>query len=170
MMLATAGLTYQDVTGVLTPNVSRSAEDFSAGKTDVLFFALGSAAVKQAAATVGGLRVIPIEETPEALERMQAVLPGSYIAEVKPSPAFDGIDKPTKVVAFDMVLSTNTDVPENVVYEVAKALHENKAALAATFPPFNLFVPDKMAKPVRDVELHPGALKYYREIGLVPKS
>jgi hypothetical protein len=168
--LATAGLTYRDVTEVLTPNVSRSADDFSAGKTDVLFFALGSAAVKQAAATVGGLRVIPIEDTPEAVKRMQAVLPGSYIVEVKPSPAFDGISQPTKVVAFDMVLSTNADVLENVVYEVTKALHDNKPALAATFPPFNLFRPDNMAKPVQDVELHPGALKYYREIGLLPKS
>lgn len=168
--LATAGLSYQDVSGVLTPNVSRSAEDFSAGKTDVLFFALGSAAVKQASATVGGLRVLPIDDTPEAVKRMQTVLPGSYIMEVNPSPAFEGISKPTKVVAFDMVLSTNMAVPEDVVYEVTKALHQNKAALAATFPPFNLFVPDKMAKPVQDVEFHPGALKYYREIGLAPKS
>ena len=168
--LATAGLAYKDVVGVLTPNVSRSAEDFTAGKTDVLFFALGSAAVKQASATVGGLRVLPIEETPEALARMQSMLPGSYIMVVEPSPAFDGISRPTKVLAFDMVLSTHVNVPENVVYEVTKAIHQNKAALEATFPPFNLFVPDQMAKPVQDVAFHPGALKYYREIGLMPKS
>jgi TRAP transporter TAXI family solute receptor len=168
--LASAGLSYDDVVGVLTPNVSRSAEDFSAGKTDVLFFALGSAAVKQAAATVGGLRVLPIDDIPEALARMQTLLPGSYSLEVKPSPAFEGISKPTKVVAFDMVLSTHDQVPEQVVYEVTKAIHQNKEALAATFAPFKLFAPDKMAKPVQAVEFHPGALKYYREIGLVPKS
>jgi uncharacterized protein len=168
--LATAGLSYDDVVGVLTPNVSRSAEDFAAGKTDVLFFALGSAAVKQAAATVGGLRVLPIDDTPEALARMQKLLPGSYSLEVKPSPAFEGISKPTNVVAFDMVLSTHDQVPENVVYEVTKAIHQSKDALAATFAPFKLFAPDKMAKPVQDVEFHPGALKYYREIGLLPKS
>jgi TRAP transporter TAXI family solute receptor len=168
--LATAGLSYDDVVGVLTPNVSRSAEDFAAGKTDVLFFALGSAAVKQAAATVGGLRVLPIDDTPEALARMQKLLPGSYSLEVKPSPAFEGISKPTNVVAIDMVLSTHDQVPENVVYEVTKAIHQSKDALAATFAPFKLFAPDKMAKPVQDVEFHPGALKYYREIGLLPKS
>jgi len=164
--LASAGLSYKDVKEVLTPNVSRSAEDFSSGKTDVLFFALGSAAVKQAAATVGGLRVLPIDDSPEALARMQAVLPGSYVMEVKPAPQFDGITKPTNVVAFDMVLSTNVDVPENVVYEVTKAIHQNKAALAATFPPFNLFKPESMGKAVQDVPFHPGASKYYREAGL----
>ena len=69
-----------------------------------------------------------------------------------------------------MVLSTHDKVPENVVYEVTKAVHQNKEALAATFPPFRLFVPEQMAKPVKDVEFHPGALKYYREAGIVPKS
>lgn len=168
--LATAGLSYDDVVGVLTPNVSRSAEDFTAGKTDVLFFALGSAAVKQAAATVGGVRVLPITDSPEALKRMEAVLPGSYVVEVRPSPQIDGVSAPIKTLAFDMVLCTNIDVPEHVVYEATKALHQNKAALAATFGAFNLLVPDRMAKPVKDVEFHPGALKYYQEAGIAPKS
>jgi TRAP-type uncharacterized transport system substrate-binding protein len=104
------------------------------------------------------------------VKRIQAHLPGAYVVEVAPSPAIDGISKPTKVVTFDMVLSTHISVPEQVVYEVAKVLHENKAALAAIFPPFNLFVPEHMAKPVEGVDFHPGALKFYREIGLVPKS
>jgi hypothetical protein len=168
--LASAGLSYKDVKQVLTPNVSRSAEDFSSGKTDVLFFALGSAAVKQAAATVGGLRVLPIDDSPAALARMEEVLPGSYVLEVKPSPQYDGITQPTKVIAFDMVLSTNAGVSDDVVYQVTKAIHDNKAALAATFPPFNLFKPDGMAKVVKDVPFHPGALKYYQEVGLAPKS
>jgi uncharacterized protein len=168
--LATSGLSYKDVVEVLAPNVNRSAEDFMAGKVDMLFFAIGSAILKQAAATVGGLRVIPIDDSPAAVKRLQDVLPGSYVMEVSPAPAFDGITQPTKLVAFDMVLCTNTSVPEAVVYEVTKALHQNKAALAQTFPAFNTFTPDQMAKPVKDLELHPGALKYYREAGLVPKS
>lgn len=169
-ILATAGLSYKDMVEVLAPNVNRAAEDFTAGKTDVLFFALGSAAVKQAAAAVGGLRVLPIDETPEAAARMQAVLPGSYVIEVTPSPAIEGVSQPTKVLAFDMVLCTYARVPENVVYEVTKALHQNKSALATTFGAFEMFVPDHMAKPVKDVEFHPGAARYYREAGILPRS
>ena len=169
-LLASAGLSYKDMAEVLAPNVSRAAEDFTAGKTDVLFFALGSAAVKQAAATVGGVRVLPITDSPEALARMEAVLPGSYVVEVTPSPQIDGVSAPTKTLAFDMVLCTHVDVPENVVYEAVKALHQNKPALASTFGAFNMLVPDRLAKPVKDVQFHPGALKYYQEAGIAPKS
>ena len=169
-LLASAGLSYKDMVEVLAPNVSRSAEDFTAGKTDALFFALGSAAVKQAAATVGGVRVLPIDPSPAAVKRMEAVLPGSYVLEVTPAPALDGITAPTKVVAFDMVLCTNTTVSDDTVYQLVKAIHQNKPGLVASFAAFELFNPDQMAKPVKDAEFHPGAAKYFREAGLLPKS
>lgn len=167
--LANAGLTYKDVVQVLTPNVLNGATDFTAGKTDALFFATGSAAVKQAAVTVGGLRVLPIDASPEALKRMQAVLPGSYTIEVKPSPQLDGITAPTNLVAFDMVFFTQPTMAEATVYEVTKVLHQNKEALAATFPAFNLFDTATMAKPVQSVAFHPGAIRYFKEAGLMPK-
>lgn len=168
--LANAGLSYNDVQQVLTPNVSRAADDFIAGKTDVLFFAVGSAAIKQAAATVGGLRVLPIDDSPQAIERMEKVLPGAYVLQVKPGASVDGISKPTNVVAFDMELLTNKNVPDDLVYAVVKALHDNKAGLVSVFKPFVLFNPVLMAKVVKDVPFHPGALKYYKEIGISPKS
>ena len=68
-----------------------------------------------------------------------------------------------------MVLCTSIDVPERVVYEAVKTLHQNKAALAATFAAFNMLQPDRMAKPVKEVEFHPGALKYYQEAGIAPR-
>jgi len=168
--LANAGLTYKDVVGVPTPNVSRSAEDFQNGKVDVLFFALGSAVTKQAAVAVGGLRVLPIDDTPAAIKRMQAILPGSYMLVVNPAPAYDGVTAPTKVVAFDMVLSTAIEVPENVVYKAVKTLYENKDALAAAFAPFRDYDPSGIAKPVVDVTYHPGATKFFQEAGIKPKS
>jgi uncharacterized protein len=168
-LLANAGLTYNDVQQVLTPNVSRAADDFIGGKTDVLFFALGSAKVKQAAATVGGLRVLPIDVSPAAVARMQTILPGSYVLDVKPAPNLDGIEKPTNVIAFDMVLFTRKDLPDDIAYAVAKTLHDHKQELVAVFKPMALFQPDKMAKPLQGVPFHPGAMKYYEEIGIAPK-
>jgi uncharacterized protein len=169
-LLSNGGLTWDDVEKVPAPTVPRSADDFIAGKTDVLFFTVGSAAVKQAAASVGGLRALQIDDSPQAVARLEKVLPGAYVTLVKPAPNLDGISEPTKLVAFDMAFFTNKKEPDDLVYEVTKTLHDNKAALVAIFKPFGLFQPDHMAKVIKDVPFHPGALKYYKEIGIAPKQ
>jgi TRAP transporter TAXI family solute receptor len=165
--LANAGLTYNDVIKVPAPNVVRQAEDFMSGKVDVMFFALGSPQVKQAHASVsGGVRVLEVNTAADAIKRVQALLPGAYVIEVGPKPPVEGIARPTNLIAFDMVLITTTKVSDDVVYRVAKALHDGKEDLVATFPPFGLFQPQNMAKPLQGVAFHPGAMKYYKEIGL----
>lgn len=166
--LANGGLTYKDVVAVPAPNVVRAAEDFTSGKVDVLFFALGSAAIKQASASVGGLRVLEINAAPEAVRRVQAVLPGAYVLQVKPQPSLDGITKPTNLVAFDMVMNSSVKVPDEIVYQVVKAVYENKKGLVATFRPFALLSPEKMAKPSEGVPFHLGAVKFFKEVGLWP--
>ena len=167
--LANAGMSYKDVVGVPAPNVVRAAEDFKSGRVDVLFFALGSAAIKEANAAVGGLRVLAIDDSPDALKRMEAILPGSYTTVVNPAAAFDGITQPTRLVAFDMTLNASVSVSEDIGYRVAKALYENKQELAQTFPPFALFDPAKLGKPNGALATQPGALKFYQEIGQAQK-
>ena len=165
--LANARLSYEDVVKVPAPNITRQADDFMSGRVDVLFFALGSAAIKQANASVGGLRVLEVSTSPEAMKRTEALIPGAYVMQVDPDPALEGITRPTNLVAFDMVLITNAKVPDDVVYTVAKTLHDNKQDLVATFPPFGLFHPQNMAKRLQGVPMHPGAVKYYREVALL---
>jgi uncharacterized protein len=166
--LANAGLSYDDVVKVPTPNVVRQAEDFTAGRTDTMFFALGSAAVKQANASVGGIRVLEIDTSPEAMKRVQALLPGAYVMQVNPHPSVEGLSKPTSLIAFDMVFVTHDKLPDETVYRIVKTLHESKQELMATFPPFALFQPQAMAKPLQGVPYHPGALKFYKEVGIAP--
>ena len=165
--LANAGLSYKDVTQVPTPNVVRQVDDFMSGKTDAFFFALGSAAIKQANASVGGVRVLEADISPQAMKRVTAMLPGAYTLQVSPNPNIEGVTRPTNLIAFDMVMVVRAELGDDVVYKVVKALYENKADLAATFPPFGLFDPKKMAKPLEGVPLHPGAAKFYKEVGLL---
>ncbi len=166
--LSTAGLSYNDVVKVPAPNVVRAADDFMAGKVDVLFFALGSGAIKQAAATVGGLRVLEANPAPDAMKKVEQILPGAYLLTVNPAPGLDGITQPTKLIAFDMVMNTSDKVSDDIVYRVAKAVYESKQDLVSTFPPFGLFNPQQMAKPTQGVPFHPGAIKFYKEVGLWP--
>ena len=164
--LINGGLSYKDVVRVPTPNVVSQADDFKSGKVDVMFFALGSGAIKEAAATVGGVRVLPVNTSAAAVQRMQGTLPGAYTMVIDPSPAFEGISAPTPIIAFDMDLNTSAKVSDDVVYKVVKAIYENKTELAATFPPFGIFDPKNMGKPLQGIEYHPGAVKFYKEVGL----
>ena len=122
-VLANGGL-CTDVKQVPAPNAARGAEDFGNGKTDVLYFALGSAAVMEIASKAGGLRVLPLDDSPEAVARMQKVVPVAYVTEVTPGPNMEGITAPTKVYAFDSVLFTNAKVADDLVYKVVKVIYE----------------------------------------------
>jgi TRAP transporter TAXI family solute receptor len=167
--LALAGLTYDDLRPVMTANVVSGADDFASGKTDAFSFALGSAKVKEVNAKVGGIRALDVVATPEALKRMQALLPGTYLSEVKPAQGLDGVEKPIHALTYDFLLITNAGVSDDIVYQVAKAVHDGRASIVATFPPMRGFDPATMAgKSYAPMQYHPGAIKYYKEIGQWP--
>jgi TRAP transporter TAXI family solute receptor len=169
--LALVGLTYDDLRPVMTANVVSGADDFASGKADAFSFALGSAKVKEVNAKVGGIRALDVVPTPAGLKRLQELLPGSYISEVKPSPGLDGIERPTHVLTYDFLLIVNASVPDDIVYKVTKAVHDGRDSIVATFPPMRGFDPATMAaKSYAPLKYHPGAIKYYQEIGQWPPS
>jgi TRAP transporter TAXI family solute receptor len=166
--LANAGLTYKDVVEVLAPNVVQSASDFMAGKVDAFTFGLGAGKLKEVAAAVGPLRALPAETDPEAVARAKAVLPTSYMTVVKPAPNFPEIKQEMPLLAFDMTMQTHADVPDDVVYRVVKALHAHQKELVATFGGLRRFDPQQMAVKYEGLEYHPGAIKFYQEVGQWP--
>jgi uncharacterized protein len=166
--LAGAGLSEKDIQPVPARNIVQSADDFAAGKTDIFWFALGSGKVKQVDAKVGGLRAIPIETNPKALEALEEYVPGSYVVKLKPSKGLEQIKSEMPVQAYDVVFFTNAKASDDVIYKITKAVHENKQGLAAVFPAMNRFNPDRMAKPYKVLEYHPGAIKYFTEKGMWP--
>jgi TRAP-type uncharacterized transport system substrate-binding protein len=88
---------------------------------------------------------------------------------VKPGRHIPGILKPTYLLAFDNALFTGAHVPDAVVYKVAKAFYENKAMLVKGHPMFHGFFPKKAAKQFSTLNYHPGAIKFYKEVGIWPK-
>ena len=60
---------------------------------------------------------------------------------------------------------TSTDVPEDVVYEVTRAVFENIDDFRTLHPAFKNLDPKKMIIDALSAPLHPGAKKYYKEKG-----
>jgi len=168
-LLANANMSFADVKVVPVPNVVRGADDFIQGKADTFYFALGSGKVREAASKVGGLRALPADPSPEAVARLRKDQPVAYVILAQPSPANFGLDAPTYVVAFDFLLLTNRKEPEDLIYRLTKALHGGKQSLTASFRPLGVnFDPALMAKVLPGGEYHPGAVKFYKEIGAWP--
>lgn len=164
-LLANGGLTYKDVNGNPVPNTSRGGEDFVQGRCDSAMMALGAARLKQIDAQVNGIRVIPIDTGEAAMARMKKVVPYGYVYELKPG-VLPGVEKPTSILAYDLLLLASAKTPDDVVYKTVKAMHEGQKALATVTPVLRDFDPSKMHTSYEGLQYHPGALRFYKEAGL----
>lgn len=62
---------------------------------------------------------------------------------------------------------SSADVPEDVVYNVVKAVFENLDDFKGLHPAFGVLKKEEMVKDGLSAPLHPGAEKYYKEAGLL---
>ena len=102
-----------------------------------------------------------------AAARHQTIAPGMYFTTVQPSKRMPYIEAPTTMLGFDYLILAGKQVGDEIAYKSAKALYENKEALIAGHGVFRTFEPKKMAKPGVGVEYHPGAVKFYKEAGIL---
>jgi TRAP transporter TAXI family solute receptor len=166
-MLATANLTEKDIVPVLVPNVVRSADDFMSGNADMFFFAFGGPKVREADATVGGVRVLEINAA--GMPAARKIMPYGYLTDVGPGPIFIGVEKPMKVYSFDNVLITHAKVPDDVIYKILATMEKEKNELIAVQPVLREFTPAFGYKQYEGVPYHPGALKFFKERNLNPQ-
>jgi uncharacterized protein len=165
-LFANGGYDIGDMKLLPVPNNGRGADEFAAGKTDAFYFSIGAGKVREIDAAVGGVRAIGIDESPEAVARMKKLLPLAYPMRVEPSPAYPGVLEPTTFMAFDYMIIAAAKTSDEAVYKFVKAMHGNREEMVAAFAPLRDFDPKKMANPLQGVTYHPGALKFYRDVGL----
>ncbi len=162
-MLASAGLTEADVRPVLVPNVVRSADEFISGNADMFSFAFGGPKVKEADATVGGIRALEIDEA--GMPAAKKIMPWAYLTQIGPGPIFTGVEKPMKVYSFDNVIITSAKVPDDFVYKILDLMEKNKDDLVSVQPVLREWTPAFGYKQY-GVPYHPGALKFFKERNL----
>jgi uncharacterized protein len=169
-MLATAGLKPGDLKQVLVPNVVRGVDELIAGRVDVTVFAIGGAKVSEADAAIsGGIRVIPLENTPAALAALKQEFPTGYLDALKPAPNLAGVKEPMTVMFYDYTVFANADLPAERVKTITRLIAENKAALAEGQPSFRGLDPQRMYTDTK-VPFHDGAVAYYGEKGIAKRQ
>ncbi|MEQ9037284.1 MAG: TAXI family TRAP transporter solute-binding subunit [Silicimonas sp.] len=163
---ATAGMTRDDVEKVSVASVVAGADAFMAGDTVGFIFAHGAGKVREADAAVGGLRALTVEDDSEAaLTAAREHWPTAFFTELKAG-SMPGVLEDGIYIAFPQVIFTHAGVPDDQVYAMAKAMYEQSAVMGETFPPMRAFRPENMKGDPGIAEFHPGALKFFEEMGL----
>jgi hypothetical protein len=88
----------------------------------------------------------------------QAVIPGGM---------YRGNPEDTTTFGVGATFVTSAEVPEDVVYEVVKAVFENIDQFKGLHPAFANLDPEQMVSDGLSAPLHAGAERYYREAGLI---
>lgn len=165
-MFATAGYSLKNMDGVPVSTLLRAADDFKAGKTDAFMFAVGGPKVAEIHAAVGGVRFLSFDHSPEATKRMQAVRKAYRPVLVNPLPHYAGVESPTWLMGYHILILTSAKATDETVYKAVKAIHGKKAELAKGHPSFGAFSDAGMATQFDDLQYHPGAVKFFKEAGI----
>ena len=108
------------------------------------------------------MKLIPVED--DFFDALRAKYPPYFRLSI-PGGTYEDVaaDTPTFGLANGLVISA--DVPEERVYQMTKAVFENLEALAGVHPAFGRMSADTVLNGFGS-PLHPGALRYYREINV----
>ena len=148
------------------------------GKTEYLPFAESVELIKnrQLDATLqsAGLGVASIRDLSTSLPINVVAVPAAdvekigapYLPVVIPAGTYDGQTEDVPTAAVGNFLITHVDVPEETAYQMTKLLFENLDRLSAAHAAAKAIDPKK-ALDGMPVPLHPGAERYYKEIGLL---
>ena len=167
--LANGGMTYDDFQQVPVASFVAGISALGDGLVDVALVSLNSGAGKQSAVKLqdrGGLCYISLDESDDAVARFKEFLPAGRLVALPQSDKITGLqDGGAAIMRIPWVMLTNADVSDDLVYTMVKAIVEGKEALTASFGAFGRADHAKMAPPAA-TPYHPGALRYFEEVGI----
>lgn len=115
-------------------------------------------------------RDIPIrllETDPEVIKKLQAKYP-NVTPFVIPSGTYKGIDKDVHTYTLPQMWLCRTDLSEDLVYQILKAVYDNSSERNAIHPMAKKYTGENAFRGSKSVPVgyHPGAIKYYKEKGI----
>ena len=136
------------------------------GKIDAFGYSVGfpNGAMEQAATCKAKASPINLTGAP-----VQGMIDGAdyYAKAVIPKGTYSNQKKDATTFGVKATVVTSANVSDELVYLVTKAVMENFDSFKAQHPAFSFLKKEDMIKAGLSAPLHPGAIKYYKEAGLM---
>lgn len=146
---------------------SEAASLLQDGRIDAFFYTVGhpSGAIKEA--TSGARKVLIADVAGPGIDKLLAKYP-YYAKAIIPIKLYPGAknDKDVQTFGVKATLITSAKVPDEVVYAITKEVFDNFEAFKKLHPAYGTLTKQKMLEGL-SAPIHPGALKYYKEVGLM---
>lgn len=160
-ILAAYGITFDDIR-VQNLSFTKSAEALKSGFIDAFFCTAGdpTSAVAELAEN-SKINLLEIDDERAAL--LQKDYPFYEIRTIKGG-TYNGISEDVQTVAIKATIVASNKLSEDVVYQITKNLFENRSKVNHDKSRF--IDPGYATTDLGRIPLHPGAAKYYTEIGI----
>ncbi len=163
-ILATGGLTEESVVPITVSGLPEGLRLLTEGRVDAVSAAIDLALARQAHAAIpGGIRFLEMGQDEQKLSEL---MPGSWVATAIPGPVTVALDKPTRIANFNSFINTGVHLPENDAYIIVKTIHGNWESLQNDYPILAAIPADSLAPANTPHPYHPGAIRYFKEVGL----
>jgi hypothetical protein len=163
-ILKAYGMSYKDMSSVQNLSFADSVEQMKDGRLDVLFWTVPAPfAILTDLAQSKDMDLLPLPE--DKIKSMTSENPGLVKVTLKKG-TYKGLDHDVVTIQSPLVVIANKNAPEDLVYNVTKTIVDGLD---------NLKKVDQALEPVTKeslpvdigVPMHPGATKYFKEIGLI---
>ncbi len=133
-------------------------------KIDAITYTVGhpNASIKEASTSCDAV-LVPVAGT--IIDQLISDHP-YYAKTTIPGGMYTGSDRDTPTFGVKATLVTSSDVKEEVVYQLVKAVFNNFDAFRQLHPALGHLKKEEMLLG-NSAPLHPGAIKYYKEVGLI---
>ena len=157
-----AGVYNETVQLVTAPSI-KSIEDLKNGQCDAAFTVSGAPTPALTdLATAYNFNMPSLSD--EAVSYLTTNYP-FLVQDNLPANTYTCVADETVCVAVKAVFTASKDLSEDVVYEITKAMFDSQSELAGAQAKFGFLSPEGAV--AGSFDLHPGAEKYYKEIGVL---
>ena len=163
--LMNAGINYEKdlkAEGVKAAEAPGLLQD---GRIDAFFYTVGhpSGAIKEATAGRRKVHFVPITGVDKLLQKYPY-----YAKAMIPIKLYPGATNTKDVQTFGVKATfvTSAKVPDQVVYAITKEVFDNFEAFKKLHPAYQVLTKENMLEGM-SAPIHPGAMKYYKEAGLM---